>query len=54
VGMDLFEEEAALLRENLSPRGLCIYVMADDLEDGAARMAVLRGVMSAGRGRRLR
>jgi hypothetical protein len=42
VGMELFEEEVALICKELSPQGLCIYVMADDVEDGVRRMDCIR------------
>jgi len=45
VGLERFEEEVALLCDELPFRGLCIYVMAEDEEDGMRRMDIIRTVL---------
>lgn len=45
VGLKLFEEEVKIICENLSYKGLCIYIMADDTEDGIAKMNIVRRVI---------
>jgi len=49
VGIERFEEEVTLLCEELPFRGLCLYVMADDEDDGMRRMDVIRTILR-GRG----
>ncbi len=46
VGMKRFEEEVALLCDELPFRGLCLYVMADDEDDGMRRMDIIRKVLN--------
>ncbi len=46
VGMELFEQEVELICDTLPNKGLSIYVMAEDAEDGARRMGILRTVLS--------
>jgi hypothetical protein len=45
VGIERFEEEVALLCDELPYRGLCLYVMADDEDDGMRRMDIIRAVL---------
>ena len=46
VGMGLFERELELICDTLPNKGLSIYVMAEDAEDGARRMGVLQEVLA--------
>jgi hypothetical protein len=45
VRLEVFEEETALLCESLPFRGLGIYVMADDVEDGKRKMQIIRRIL---------
>lgn len=42
VGLDLFKEEIGIICKNLSYKGLCIYAMADDVEDGIKKMSIIK------------
>jgi len=46
VGMGLFERELELICDTLPNKGVSIYVMAEDAEDGARRMGVLQEVLA--------
>ncbi|MGO9310753.1 MAG: hypothetical protein ACLQDL_17230 [Spirochaetia bacterium] len=45
VGIELFEQEVARICDVLPYEGLCIYDMADDVDDGVRRMDVIRKVL---------
>jgi len=45
VRLEIFEKEVEIICKNLSYRGLCIYVMADDVEDGLTKMNIIKKIL---------
>jgi len=45
VGLDLFRDEVRTICKNLSYKGLCIYAMVDDVEDGLMKMEIIKEIL---------
>ena len=46
VSLDLFEKEVEIICRELFYNGLCIYVMADNIEDALVKKKIIEGVLS--------
>jgi hypothetical protein len=45
VSLDVFKEEVELICKNLSYKGLCIYAMVDDINDGVKKMKIINEIL---------